>query len=190
MTARREYGIAMVGLLAGAGLLLLAYGLTWATAEVPILAGVDDSVQMRDFSGRDLFPAAAVAGWVGLAAVAGIVATRSWGRVGVAVLATLAGVAGAAGGVIFGFMPRMVVDDAVSALQGAETYVMSSPTQAWIVAVVCGLIVAIAGGWTAIRGRRWPSLGSRYDRAPAAASRPSDWEAQDLGQDPTDDLVE
>ena len=190
MSARRAYGTAMVVLLVGSGILLLAYAMTWADAEVPILAGAEGSVQMREFTGGELYPGAAMSGWVGLAAVAGILATRSWGRVAVAVLTALAGLAGVAGATAFALMPSAAVDAAVSSLLGVDVDVPSSPTQAWILAVIGGLAVAIAGGWTAIRGRGWPSLGRRYERRPKEERAVSDWEAQDLGQDPTDDLVE
>jgi hypothetical protein len=59
--------------------------------------------------------------------------------------------------------------------------------------VLAGLVVVLAGGWTIVRGRRWPTMGSRYDRGDGSgrsARRLSAWEAQDQGQDPTDDLVE
>jgi len=190
MEARRAYGVTLAVLLAGSGLLLLAYGLTWATAEVPLLAGADDAVRVQDFTGRDLLPGAAMAGWVSLAAVAGVIATRSWGRVVVALLAALAGLAGAAGALVFAAMPTMLVDDAVSLALGTETYVRSTSTLSWALAAIAGLVVAVAAGWTAVRGRRWPSLGRKYERTPAPAVQRSAWEAQDFGQDPTDDLVE
>jgi len=190
---RRAYATAAVALLVGAGLLLLAYGLTWATAEVPILAGADrgdTAVRTQAFTGRDLYPGAAAMAWVVLAAVGGIVASRSWGRTVVAVLALLAGLAAAATTVTFALAPVQAVDRAVSDLVGTESYVESAATSSWLVALGAGLVVVVAAGWTAVRGRRWPTLGRRYERRSRAERAASHWEAQDLGQDPTDDLVE
>jgi hypothetical protein len=48
----------------------------------------------------------------------------------------------------------------------------------------------VASGWTLARGRQWPTLGSRYERRSRTTRAVSAWDAQDMGQDPTDDLVE
>jgi hypothetical protein len=58
----------------------------------------------------------------------------------------------------------------------------------WLVALVAGAAIAAVGGSAAARGRRWPAMGGRYERP--TSRRLSDWDAQDMGQDPTDDLVE
>ena len=57
-------------------------------------------------------------------------------------------------------------------------------------AIVGGALVALVGAWTVSRGRTWPSMGSRYERAGTASRRTprlSDWEALDRGIDPTTD---
>ena len=97
---------------------------------------------------------------------------------------------------------RLVVG-AVAALQGLAALlgpirlvVSGEPRTGiwWMVAAVAGVLAAAAGVWTVRRGRGWPSMGARYDRGSAddaGRARPvSDWDAQDLGRDPTDDLVE
>jgi hypothetical protein len=187
---RRPYATALLVLALGSLVLLWAYGLTWSTAEVPLLAGSADTTRMREFTGRDLFPGAAMAGWVSLAAVAGIVATRSWGRTVVSTIGVLAGLVGAATAVVFVISPASFVDAAAGLLLGADTSVQSTTAAGWVSAVVGGVGVIVASGWTLVRGRQWPTLGSRYERRSRSTRAVSAWDAQDLGQDPTDDLVE
>jgi len=189
-SARRAYGSALA-LLAGGGLLLLVgYSMRWASVDVPLLTGSDDAVRTVDFSGMDLLPAAAVSGWVALAATAGVLATRSWGRTVVAVLALLAGTAGLAGAVWFAVARSGLVDSAAHALVNAGDAAASQPGLGWLVAASGGVLVLVASVWTVVAGSTWPAMGARYERT--AADRPaiSTWDAQDLGQDPTDDLVE
>ena len=61
-----------------------------------------------------------MAGWVSLAAVAGIVATRSWGRSVVAAIGLLAGLVGAGAAVAFALSPGSFVDAAVGARAGGR----------------------------------------------------------------------
>ncbi len=188
--ARRAYATALLLLAVGSLVLLWAYGLTWGTAEVPLLAGAADTTRIRELTGRDILPGAAMAGWVSLAAVAGIVATRSWGRSVVAAIGTLAGVVGAGAAVAFALSPGSFVDSAVGLDLGVDTSVASAAVAGWLVAVLAGAVVVVAGSWTLVRGRQWPTLGSRYERRSRSTRTVSAWDAQDMGQDPTDDLVE
>jgi hypothetical protein len=187
---RRSYVTALVILAAGSLVLLWSYGLTWSTAEVPLLAGAADTTRVRDLTGRDLFPGAAMAGWVSLAAVAGIVATRSWGRTVVAAIGLLAGAVAAGVAVAYALSPDGFVDAAIGLELGVATSVASNPVAGWAVAVLGGLAVVVASGWTLVQGRRWPTLGSRYERRSRSTRAVSPWDAQDMGRDPTDDLVE
>ena len=173
MPSARAYGLALVLLGAGGAGLLLAYGLTWATVDVSLLPGSDAAVSTTGVTGRELYPAAAASGWVALASVAGIIATRSWGRSMVAAIALLAGLVGLAGAVAFAVAPS------------------EEPSGAsWLAAVLAGAVVAGAAVWTLVRGRAWPVMGGRYERRAKARREISAWDAQDLGRDPTDDLVE
>ncbi len=169
---RRAYGLALAALTGAAVVAVVSFGLVWQRVETALLPGSPDAVAAVDVTGRDLYPWAAVGGWVALASVAGVIATRSWGRVVVGAVALLAGAASVAAAASFG----------VAAAVGS--------TLAWLPALLAGLGVAVAGGWIVARGRGWPSLGSRYDRAGPTARDVSPWAAQDLGRDPTDDLVE
>ena len=192
MTAhgRRAYASALVLLAAGGLALLFAFGLTWGTAQIPVIAGAGDTVREQAFSGRDLFPGAAMAGWVALAAVAGIVATRSWGRTVVAVVAGLAGLLTVVVSVGFALSPSRAIDATVAQLVGPGSNAVMASTPAWLVGALGGIVVLVAAGWTATRGRGWPTLGARYERHPRGERSVSPWDAQDLGRDPTDDLVE
>lgn len=169
--ARRAYALALVALAAGAVGLLAAYGMTWAVTETALLPGAESTMRSTEVTGATLYPGAAASGWVALAAVAGIIATRSWGRILVAALAAVAGVAGVVPGVL--------------ALGSSDRVGL-----AWLLALAAGAVVAIAGVTTAARGRGWPTMGGRYERRGTRVREVSAWEAQDLGQDPTDDLVE
>jgi len=45
----------------------------------------------------------------------------------------------------------------------------------------------LAALWTVIRGRRWPVMGRKYERARPGAARASAWDVLDQGDDPTID---
>jgi hypothetical protein len=89
-------------------------------------------------------------GWIGLAGVAGVIATGRWGRRII-------------GGVV---------------LIGALGAALQGPTAAgWI-----GVALLALGGIVVIVGAtRWPTLGSRFDRAP----KQDLWSQLDRGEDPT-----
>jgi hypothetical protein len=151
--------------------LIVAYGMTWTATVVPLIEGTDDAVREESVSGRDLYPLAGAAGWLALAAVGGIVATKRWGRVLVAVVALVAGAGGALGGL------ATATDEARSGV-------------GWLIALMAGALVSGAAAAVVVRGRTWPTLGSQYERRSSGAARMSAWDAQDSGRDPTDDLVE
>jgi hypothetical protein len=180
--ARRAFGVALILLAAGGLLLLVGYGRAWAHAAVPLVAGVDGATKQVDVSGRELLPLAAASGWLVLAALAGLVATRSWGRTAVAIVAVIAGLAGAGGAVAFAVGPGRLVESAVGSTS-------IDVTLAWIVALAGGVLTLLGAGWAVARGRGWPVMGARYERATPRTAR-SDWDLQDMGKDPTDDLVE
>lgn len=102
--------------------------------------------------------------WLTVAALVGVIATRSWGRTLVAVVLGLAGLAG----VITGLLAEPVL----------------------VLGLIGGAILVIGSGWTMVKGRQWPVMGSRYEST--ARRRPtalSDWDAQDRGIDPTADDI-
>ena len=167
----RAYVLALLATGLGGVALIVAYGMAWTVSEVALLPGDDSAVRAQETTGASLYPGAAAAGWVALAAVAGIIATRRTGRVIVAVVGALAGLAGAVPGLLAAVDPAHV---------GAG----------WLLALAGGAAVTVACVATILRGRTWPTMGGRYERGARPARDLSDWDAQDLGRDPTDDLVE
>lgn len=203
MNARREFGAA-VALCAISGALGLAAGsrpwlaLTVARGDPlpPVGAVVTGSAL------APLVPGLAI---VVLAGVVGLLATRWWGRV---VVGALLAVAGA--GLLWAALPALggTSGDALRAAAfdaglPAGEVTGASLTTGPALAVVAGVLAILAGALAAVRGRRWPGLGARYDAPsqqagsepvqPAGATAadevaPADrmlWEALDRGEDPT-----
>lgn len=155
MNGRREISVAVVVCAAGAGLALFAATRTWWVEVVPRPAPLPATRTAHD--GGGLLPALAL---VGLAGAGAMVATKGRARRWLGVLLLLNG-AGVATGGAFGL----------------------SDATGWPLACVAGGLLIAAGGLLAVvRGGRWPSLGTRYERAPVATS---DWDALDRGEDPT-----
>lgn len=167
MNPRREYALTIVLFLLGAFALLIALSNGWAAAPDALLEGVTPS-RDQTVSGSQAAPAAAAAAWIGFAAIAGVIATRSWGRVIVGAIVTISAVAGAVA-------------------------VITAWAAPWSVIALLGLLALTTGGMLAVlRGRTWPSLSRRYERDPNAsqgkgkpASEISTWDALDRGEDPT-----
>lgn len=196
---RREMAAAVVGLAAAGGLALSTGGQTWLTATVARPEPLPPVTEQ--LTGSALAPLVPAGGLVLLAAAVALVAVRGAGRVLVGLLAAVAGGvlgwsglralatgAGAAAGVLGGGTPGSTVTTAVSA--------------AWpVLALVAGLLAVAAGLLTVLRGRTWPGMGRRYERAataaPARPRRQTDedraldaWRALDRGEDPTEGTAE
>lgn len=108
-------------------------------------------------SGRDGLVAV---GWVILAAVAGLIATRSTGRL------IVAGIVFLAAGVV-----------------AWQMFTVQWAVPAGIWAGVGGLAALAAAAAMVRWGKQWPSLGARYERATPRAADP--WSELDAGRDPT-----
>lgn len=192
---RRELSLAVLLCLAGAFVVLVGVGRTWASVALP--AGPLTGEAVVALPGSALAPGLRALGLVGLAGVVALAATRRAGRVVVGVLLVLAG-----GGVVAGVL---ALDLTAAALASEQVRTAGAPGSAatvhgtawaWLTAGG-GLVLALAGLLTVLRGRSWPGLGNRYD-APAASAQPSPgtgapterslWEALDRGEDPTDTL--
>jgi uncharacterized membrane protein (TIGR02234 family) len=120
----------------------------------------------------------------------GLLAAVAGGVLGWSGLRTLAtGGDAAAAGLLGSGTPGSTVTTAVSA--------------AWpVLALVAGLLAVAAGLLTVLRGRTWPGMGRRYERAAATvtaapARRQTDedraldaWRALDRGEDPTEGTAE
>jgi uncharacterized membrane protein (TIGR02234 family) len=200
VTDRREMAAAVVGLAAAGGLALSTGGQTWLSVTVARPEPLPPVTEQ--LTGSELAPLVPAGGLVLLAAAVALVAVRGAGRVLVGLVAAVAGgvlgwsglrtlVTGgdaAAGGVLGSGPPGSTVTAAVSA--------------AWpVLALVAGLIAVAAGLFTVLRGRGWPGMGRRYERAataaPETARRRTDedraldaWRALDRGEDPTEGTAE
>lgn len=200
----RDYALTLAVLAIGSVLVLVSYGATWETVEVAVFAGTGPSPTTTvALTGRELAPFGAAAGLVGLAGVAGILATRRWGRRIVGAVVALSGGAAGAIAVAFGLAGRAFVEASLAArgLDPASAAAATS-TPWWIVGVAGGLAMLVAGLLTIARGAQWPGLSSRYERDGSTGPRgtpgqdpgPAEgsvggiaaWDALDRGEDPTD----
>ena len=159
----------------GAALLLVASAGDWARGVVEAAPPLPASEVTAEAPGS-----VRALGLVVLAAAPALFATRRTGRVVIGVLLVLAGAAAVAVAV------AAMTDATLGLPQGAEGSATARP----LLAVAGGVDTAVAGVLVAVRDRRWPVLGRRYD-APAArpATRrdeaPGLWDALDRGEDPT-----
>ncbi|MBE1535335.1 TIGR02234 family membrane protein [Actinomadura algeriensis] len=199
MTPGRERGLTALLCAAGAGLVLLAAGRTWATVTA------DGAITpfTRELTGGDLGGAPAALGWAGLAGLAALFATRGRVRAAVGALIALFGVgAGYAAAVAArgSHVAAEAGDQSALLKLGADPSVHVNAW--WLVSVAGGALLVAAGLITVLRGSRWPGMSARYERtAPAASGGPgaagprrapaSDdpsamWKSLDRGEDPTD----
>ncbi|HEY1702891.1 MAG TPA: Trp biosynthesis-associated membrane protein [Trebonia sp.] len=229
MTPRRAYTYTLLTALVGAGLIWLALREQWAKAVFTQPKPLPQ--QTVDVSGADLVPMAGALALAALACLAAVIATRGAWRQGVGVLLALLG-AGAGAAVVTAVTAASVVSTAASKVgsptlstssgvsPGSTTSGVSSGSAvvisgsaghalmtgtSWRYAVIVGaLLIFVAGLMTALNGRDWPVMSSRYElpprraaagdgepgeAAPAASVRPSDsasmWESLSGGEDPT-----
>jgi hypothetical protein len=196
VTARRQFGAAIVACVAGAGLVLLALRQDWArvdyTAPKPLPSG---SIPV---SGQDLLPAAGALALAALACLAAVIATRGVARrivgvimaglgVWIAVLVSepvseatvLTAAAGqAAGGGFAGSLPggNSAISGGVPSGGGLPAIGQASrvvlPGGPWRAAALLGALAVIAAGLAAAwLGPRWAVMSARFDQ-PARSARP------------------
>jgi uncharacterized membrane protein (TIGR02234 family) len=200
--SRRGYAVALVLLVAGGALLLLAYGRVWVSVTVSD-AGLP--ALHVDLTGHDLQPEGTAAALVALAGVAGVVATRRVGRMVSGALLVLVGLGVAARTVQFGLTrtARPGYGDTIASIvaerTGVELPQLSADATPWWLAGLLGALLVAAGGVVVLlRGSSWPEMGRRYERGEQGAAatdgartapRPveSAWDQLDRGVDPTSD---
>ncbi len=189
-----EYRLALLLVAVGAGLLLVGFGRTWvtATSAQPGLPRI-----VVALSGLDLVPLGAALPLVGLAGIAGLVATRGRWRRAVGALLVVAGSAGLVLATRAGFTlgdpmgEGATVDRLVGERLGVTVSgVPVATTSWWLPAALGGLLLALGGLLALLHGSRWPVLGRRYEREGTAATVAPDraesaWELLDRGVDPT-----
>ena len=197
MTPGRERGLTALLCAAGAGLALLAAARGWATVSA------EDAITplSQDLTGGDLGGAAGALGWAGIAGLAALFATRGRARSGVGVLIALFGA-----GIVYASAAAVQRPNVLSAA-GEESALLNIGADPavdvnlwWMVSVTGGVLLAVAGLAAAVRGRRWPGMSARYERAApggpaaqkaavedaAAEDDPSAlWKSLDRGEDPT-----
>jgi len=167
-SGRRELALAVVACTAGAAIALFAASRTWAVVEQVRPAPLPALREPR--TGASLAPWLPALALVALAGAGALVATRRTGRLLVGVLLAACG---------------------LGLVAAAGLAVGNGAPAGWPVLCAVGGVVVAGTGLVAVRrGRRWPVMGSRYERpaAPAAetARTPAElWDALDQGTDPT-----
>ncbi|MEV7771950.1 TIGR02234 family membrane protein [Kitasatospora sp. NPDC086791] len=181
--SRRTLGVMLLLTVLSAVLVLTAAGRTWAEGRAGTL---DVSV-----TGGAISELPGGLALVGLAAAVAVFAVRGVGRLAVGALTLLAGI-GAAAASVSGAGDTAALDTEAArklALSGSAATEVSHTAWPWV-ALVGGVLLALAGLLTLRYGRRWPAMGSRYEaptrKAPATTDTPGDlWKALDRGEDPT-----
>jgi hypothetical protein len=186
--SRRGFAATVVAGLASAALTAVAANQTWATAEPA--------------EGELAFPTLTEPPQVPLALTLALVVLASWGvllvtrgvvRRGVAVLGVLA----AAGALAATVVGRWQLADSFEedfGEQGATAVVSYGAW--WWVAVAAAALATLTAAVAAVRVRRWPEMGTRYDAPGAAGTAVTDapaeeqtnldlWNSIDEGHDPT-----
>jgi len=189
---KRELQLALLLVLAGACLVLLAAGRHWVDVLVPQAAPL--SPRHAVSTGNDVVAALRPLGLVGLAGVAALAATRDRGRVvvGVLLLAAGAAVVAATVGALRSGARAALTDRPAAGAPALPDGALGFTGWPWP-ALVGGVLLALGGLAVAVRGRRWAALSARYDVPAARAQRPSArpevaaWDALDRGEDPTGD---
>ncbi|MGC4819984.1 Trp biosynthesis-associated membrane protein [Micromonospora sp. DT63] len=181
---RRQLTYAVLLCLAGAALALWAATRGWSVEVTARPAPLPPVREAR--TGAALLPWLPALALVTLAGGGAVLATRGWVRRLLGVLLGVLGLAVAAGGA-YGLVADL--DGGVSRQWPA-------------LCLLGGLLAAVGGGWTALRGGVWPAMGARYERpartvtesAPTTVAEPGRmagrrtteaWDALDRGEDPT-----
>ncbi|GAB2817931.1 TIGR02234 family membrane protein [Actinocorallia aurea] len=191
--SRREMGAVALVCAAGAALVVFATGRVWAYASLS--GGGHASGGLSDLTGADLTATGAL-GWAALAAMAAVFAVRGAARIAVGALLALLG----AGSVLLALtatdassVRSALVGDAKMIVVGSGDAVSFDATHWPWLAAAGGVVIALAGLWTAVRGRAWPGMSARYERGsrPVKAAPADDpsalWKSLDRGEDPTAD---
>ncbi|MDJ0369616.1 TIGR02234 family membrane protein [Streptomyces sp. H10-C2] len=192
---RRSLAAALLLGVAGAAVVLLAAGKTWAHG----IARSSDGSLPIDVSGNEVTSVPGALALVGLAALVAVFAVRRTGRVVVSGLLALCGagivIASLAGG------DTAALDAAATAATHlSSTSAVGKGSTGWPLAAAAGGVLLLAAGALALlRSRHWPGMSNRYDRDGATGlparkaqraapdpERPEElWKALDRGEDPT-----
>lgn len=184
MSGTRGKRLALILVLAGAALALLASTRTWATGTV----GGDQSFEVTGGSAAPGITALA------LVSAAGAVVLATAGR-GVRRVVAPAVAAAGIGAAVLGL--GIVVDPAAALLAAAEAASgtvgsgvgVTASTNAWPAVALLGAVLVAAGGVLAfVRGGSWAGPSARYERpaeGPGSGPAPTAWDVLSRGDDPT-----
>jgi hypothetical protein len=154
---RRALALATAACTLASAAALLAVSRTWAVVVTERPSPLPPATDLR--TGTSLAPAVTAFALVALAGAGALLATRRAGRAIVSALIALSGL--------------VVVVAAALALPDAD-----GARRAWpVVCVAAGAVVAVVGALALARGSRWPSMGTRYERA-ARPDAPARGEAE------------
>ena len=192
-TAYRALAAALAAGVAGASLVLLAAGKTWARGTT---GGAGQMLSVHATGSQTTALPGALA-LVGLASLVAVFAVRRFGRYTVAALLAISG-AGAAVTALARRGDHGALDAAAASATGLTRATAShAAATGWPLVTVAGGVLMLVAGLLALRyGPRWPAMSSRYDRgdgrartrtpAPVDPDRAEDlWKALDRGEDPT-----
>ena len=201
--------MALISLAAAALIVIAAFALPWASVAVPLVLGLSATGNEVTFTGREIYPLAAVLPWLGLASVGGVFATRGWARVIVGLVVLATGLVSAVSAISFALDPRSAVlnqlnpdqlsPDQLSPDQLSPDQLNPDPltqwasTPWWVLGLIGALGLVAVGGLIVARGRTWPGLSQRFERSAGTKAGPdaapisalSAWDALDRGEDPT-----
>jgi len=167
--SKRELQLAVLLCLSGAGLVLLAGSQAWL---VLVQDGQPAFAPRRTpITGRSLEPGVQALGYVGLAGVVALSATRRSGRtlVGLLLLASGAAIVALLAPEL-GHLPRLLRSRRLDT-PGTRVY-DHLDMSAWpYCALAGGLLLALAGLLVSVRGRRWAALSGRYEVPAAGPTR-------------------
>ncbi|MEV8453494.1 TIGR02234 family membrane protein [Streptomyces sp. NPDC052095] len=178
---------------AGAAVVLLASGQTWAEG----VAAVGGGSLPLSADGRDVTGVPAALAIVGLAALVAVFAVRGASRTAVAGLLALSGL-GAGLSACLGAVDSAALDEKAAETTGDTSATIGALAHtAWPYVTAAGGLLILLAGLLALRyGGRWPTMSGRYERdgtpRPRKTARPLDpdrpedlWKALDRGEDPT-----
>jgi len=187
---RRELGTTVLIALLGGVIAWVAAGRVWATGT----AGEVPSTLQVSATGNDLSAAVTALALTALAGALALPATQRLARRLVGVLLVAVGI----GAAVNAFSARgaghaaHILGEKAAAKGFASGSVPAHTASWWLLAVVGGVLIVVAGAVAIVRGAAWPGMSSRYENAaPKPASVVPEtakdiWDALDRGEDPTE----
>jgi uncharacterized membrane protein (TIGR02234 family) len=163
----REKVLAALLAAVGAGLVLASAGRSWAhgTLTAPVRLPVSAN-------GSDLTGVPFALGLAGLAGAVALFAVRRIGRyaVGAVLLAAGVGAVVAVAGRL-SHLDSTLLAKAAAEAAAADARIIDVGNSAWpYLTIAGGVLIALSGAYTLVRGRSWSGLSNRYERAAAATA--------------------